>query len=79
MTIEKAREAKDMLKKAFKNVPEIIGVGIAQLSDGAYYVKVNLSHQTDEKLPTYYNTVPIKYEVTGNVHALPSLPKRIAK
>jgi hypothetical protein len=65
-TIDEARAAKAKAVELLKDLPAVVGVGIAKLGQG-YGVKINVSQETGEahSLPKSIDGVPVRVEVVG--------------
>lgn len=60
------------------------GIGIIEMSDGVYGLKVNLARKPAEELPTEFRGIPITYDIghaepvlMGGEPALPEWRRRI--
>lgn len=69
--IELVRKAKEKFQELMLDMPEVIGIGIEQVSDG-FGLKV-LLRRKPRNLGTYpvsCHGVPVSYEVVGKIRAL---------
>lgn len=67
-TINEARAAKAKAVELLKDLPAVVGVGIAKLAHG-YGLKVNVSQAAGEaqSLPEFIDGVPVRVEVVGTI------------
>jgi hypothetical protein len=67
-TIDEARAAKAKAVELLKDLPDVVGVGIAKLAHG-YGVKINVSHVTGQAraLPESIDGVPVRVEIVGSI------------
>ncbi len=68
-TLDQARKAKKSFTAQFGTLPELNGVGIANL-DGGYGVAVRLKSDPSQQLPTEIDGVPLDIQVIGTISAL---------
>lgn len=67
-TLDQARAAKSKALTLLQNSPTVVGIGIAR-QDGAYCVKVNVSHApaVAEAVPASIDGVPVRVAVVGEI------------
>jgi predicted secreted protein len=68
VSLAAARAAKRNVAKAFRDVGEVVGVGLVSVDDG-YGIKVNLARPLSDhaSAPVQIDGVPIRIEVVGTI------------
>jgi hypothetical protein len=65
-SIEAARAAKERVRLALSEVPQVVGIGLTLRGD-SYAVKVNLAQPATHDLPFSIDGIDIVYEVVGRI------------
>lgn len=78
ITLEAARQAKEVLTREIDGAPWLRGIGITRVPAG-YAVRVNVVKLTDEiqaHIPPSVNSVPVIVDVVGNIRWTPRAGER---
>jgi hypothetical protein len=71
VSIERARAAKEKLKKLLEAAPDVVGIGLSG-APGSYAVKVNLlPGGSATHVPEDIDGVPVRVERVGPIRKLP--------
>jgi hypothetical protein len=73
VSLTRARAAKQTALRKFRQLGEVVGVGITRIRDD-YAVKVNIRKPLARgtQVPSHINGVPVQVEVTGPIKPQPN-------